>query len=106
MLPARFRAALPSLALAVLPARLQAVLPACFLAVAPARAIPLPASGSAPNLVIVGQTSARFTAPSPTGRLMEDLPAVLSARASAMLLALAVLLIAHATVLPANISRV
>ena len=37
---------------------------------------------------------------------MEDLPAVLSARASAVLPALAALLIAHAAVLPTNISRV
>ena len=33
---------------------------------------PHPASRSAPTLVIVGQTSARFTSPSPTRRLMED----------------------------------
>ena len=105
-LPALVQAVLPALALAVLPARLQTVLPACFVAVLPARAIPLPASGSAPTLVIVGQTSARFTSPSPTWRLMEDLQAVLSARASAMLLALAVFLIAQAAVLPANISNV
>ena len=81
-------------------ALVQAVLPARLLVVLPARAIPLPASDSAPTLVIVGQTSAKCTSPSPTQHLMEDLPAVLSARASAMLLALAVFLIAHAAVLP------
>ena len=63
-------AGLPALVQAALAARLQAVLPAL--------ANPLRTSGSAPTLVIVGQTSARFTSPSPARRLMEDLPAVLS----------------------------
>ena len=51
---------------------------------------PSSSSGSArraPTLVIVGQTSARFTSPSPPWRLMEDVLAVLSARAPAMFLA-------------------
>ena len=64
-------ALLPALVQAVLPARLLAVLPALALSVLPARANPLPASGSAPTLAIVGQTLARFTSPSPTRRLMD-----------------------------------
>ena len=43
VLPARFLAVPPALALTQPPACSQAVLPACFLAVPPARAIPLPA---------------------------------------------------------------
>ena len=81
-----------------LPALVQAVLPARSLAVPPARAIPLPARVllvAHKTLVIVGQTSAKFTSPSPPWRLMEDLPAVLPARAPAMLLALAACFIAH-----------